>query len=193
MRIADCRPCLDYSEHSCLLSSTRQSTSSCIYMPARHHALTVRKTLLGINMHSVLQNMATNRHHYSAIRCLGPSLVRSMCLRQEKIVICGLMLPRSAHMLSRHHAFSRACQSFDVMHSNQKEPCSALLCCRCAHCVRASGAVSTSTPTHPLAGRCMGPPRCTHARSSVQTCTLHCVLGHRRYHAGDQVATDRSC
>ena len=171
-------------QSSCLLSSTRQETKSCLNMAARHHALPFRKAPLGSKAHSVLQNMATNGHHYSAIRCLGPSLVRSVCLRQEEVVICALMLPRSTHMLSRHHAFSRACQRSGMMHLHHNEPCSALLCCRCAHCVRASGAVSTSTPTHPLAGRCMGPPRCTPACSSVQACTSHCVLGHRHYHAG---------
>ena len=125
------------NQNSCLLSSTRQETYSCLYIAERHHALIVRRTLLGITLHHVLQNMATNGHHYSAIRCLGPSLVRSMCLRQEEIVICALMLPRSAPILSRHHAFSRACQRSGAMHSHQKEPCSALLFCRCAHCVRA--------------------------------------------------------
>ena len=179
MQVAECRPCHD---HSSLSLAQQHATGGGLlrpYMTARHHALTFRKALLGIDMHIVAQNMATNGHHYSAISCLGPSLVRRMCSRQERIVICACMLPRSAGTVSRHHAPSRVYQRYGVMHPHQKQPCSAYLFRRCVRCVRASGAVSTSTPMHPLAGRCMGPPKCAPLRAGVHacTCTVHPFTG----------------
>ena len=82
-------------------------------MAARHHALTFRKVLLGVKMHTVLQNMATNGHHYSAISCLGPSLVRSFFLKAEKrcdLCLNAAQIRRYGVLGSKRHVYSRACQ-----------------------------------------------------------------------------------
>ena len=182
-------------QNSCLLSGTRQEANSAstwlqgaTVVPCSHHALNFRQNAA---RHHIAQCIAEYGDKWASL--FGHPFPWSIAGEEsvfEEIMICALMLPGSAHMLSRHRAFSRACQRSGVMHSYQKEPYSALLFCRCAHCVKALGAVSTSTPMHLLAGRCMGPLRCTKLRACVQTCTLHRMLGHRHYQAGDQSETD---